>query len=134
MSLEPREFGRGRKPSRNVFGGTLESCSSKPVAGFFRNGCCDTGTEDVGSHTVCAMMTDEFLAFSKARGNDLSTPMPEYGFPGLKAGDRWCLCAPRWQEAFEAGSAPRVVLRATHEGALEHCALADLKRHALDLA
>jgi len=88
----------------------------------------------VGSHTVCAMMTDEFLAFSKARGNDLSTPMPEYGFPGLKAGDRWCLCAPRWQEAFEAGSAPRVVLRATHEGALEHCALADLKRHALDLA
>lgn len=134
MSLEPREFGRGHRPSRNVFGGTLESCSSKPVTGFFRNGCCDTGTEDVGSHTVCAMMTDEFLAFSKARGNDLSTPMPEYGFPGLKAGDRWCLCAPRWQEAFEAGSAPRVVLRATHEGALEHCALADLKRHALDLA
>jgi len=134
MSLEPREFGRGRRPSRNVFGGTLESCSSKPMTGFFRNGCCDTGAADVGSHTVCTVMTDEFLAFSRSRGNDLSTPMPEYGFPGLKAGDRWCLCAPRWQEAFEAGSAPRVVLRATHEGALDHCALADLKRHALDLA
>lgn len=134
MSVEPREFGRGRRPSRNVFGGALESCSSKPVTGFFRNGCCDTGAEDVGSHTVCAVMTDEFLAFSKSRGNDLSTPMPEYGFPGLKAGDRWCLCAPRWQEAFEAGSAPRVALRATHEGALDYCALADLKRHAIDLA
>jgi len=104
------------------------------MTGFFRNGCCDTGAEDVGSHTVCTVMTDEFLAFSRSRGNDLSTPMPEYGFPGLKAGDRWCLCAPRWQEAFEAGSAPRVVLRATHEGALDHCALADLKRNALDLA
>ena len=135
MSLEPKEFGgRGRRPSRNVFGGTLEPCSSKPMTGFFRNGCCDTSTEDVGSHTVCAVMTAEFLAFSRARGNDLSTPMPEYGFPGLNPGDRWCLCAPRWQEAFEAGAAPRVVLRATHEGALDYCALADLKHHALDLA
>ena len=128
--------GRGRReaPSRNVFGGKLEDCSVKPMTGFFRNGCCDTGPEDVGSHTVCVVLTDEFLKFSKSKGNDLSTPMPEYGFPGLKAGERWCLCAPRWQEAFEAGQAPRVVLRATHEGALTHCSLADLKRHAIDLA
>jgi len=104
------------------------------VTGFFRNGCCDTSAEDVGSHTVCAVMTDAFLQFSKAQGNDLSTPLPDFGFPGLKAGDRWCLCAPRWQEAFEAGHAPRVVLRATHQGALEYCALEDLKRHAFDLA
>jgi uncharacterized protein len=126
--------GRGRKPSRNVLGEKLESCSAEPVTGFFRNGCCDTSAEDLGSHTVCAVMTAEFLAFSKARGNDLSTPMPEFGFAGLKPGDRWCLCAPRWQEAFEAGQAPRVALRATHEGALAHCALADLKRFAVDLA
>ena len=126
--------GRGRKPSRNVLGETLESCSGKPVTGFFRNGCCDTSAEDLGSHTVCAVMTAEFLAFSKARGNDLSTPMPEFGFPGLKPGDRWCLCAPRWQEAFEAGQAPRVVLRASHEGALTYCSLQDLKRFAVDLA
>jgi uncharacterized protein len=134
MSVEPKELGRGRRPSRNVFGETLEACSVKPMTGFFRNGCCDTGPEDVGSHTVCTVVTDEFLAFSRAQGNDLSTPMPDFGFPGLKAGDRWCLCAPRWQEALEAGCAPRVVLRATHEGALSHCSLADLKRHALDLA
>jgi uncharacterized protein (DUF2237 family) len=104
------------------------------MTGFFRNGCCDTGPEDVGSHTVCTVVTDEFLAFSQSQGNDLSTPMPDFGFPGLKAGDRWCLCAPRWQEALEAGCAPRVVLRATHEDALSYCSLADLKRHALDLA
>src|SRR5437762_371666 len=126
--------GGGRRPSRNVLGGRLLPCSEDPVTGFFRNGCCDTSAEDVGSHTVCAVMTAEFLAFSKAQGNDLSTPMPQYGFAGLKPGDRWCLCAPRWQEAFEAGKAPRVVLRATHQGALDHCSLADLKRHALDLA
>ena len=128
--------GRGRGPAqpRNVFGGKLEECSIKPMTGFFRNGCCDTSEQDVGSHTVCVVMTDEFLKFSKVRGNDLSTPMPDYGFPGLKAGDRWCLCAPRWQEALEAGQAPRVVLRATHEGALAFCSLADLKRHAIDLA
>ncbi len=126
--------GRGEPQSRNVFGGKLEDCSLKPMTGFFRDGCCNTSPEDVGSHTVCVVMTDEFLAFSKAKGNDLSTPMPEYGFPGLKAGDRWCLCAPRWQEAFKAGKAPRVVLRATHEGALAYCSLADLKRHAIDLA
>jgi uncharacterized protein (DUF2237 family) len=132
----PRGDGGGgrRRPSRNVLGEPLESCSMGPVTGFFRNGCCDTSAEDVGSHTVCVVMTAEFLAFSKARGNDLSTPMPQWGFPGLKPGDRWCLCAPRWQEAFAAGQAPRVALRASHEGALEFCALADLKRYAVDLA
>jgi uncharacterized protein len=126
--------GRGRRPSRNVLGGPLDSCSMTPMTGFFRNGCCDTGPEDVGSHTVCVVLTAAFLEFSKARGNDLSTPLPEYGFPGLKPDDRWCLCAPRWQEALAAESAPRVVLRATHEGALEYCSLADLKRYAIDLS
>jgi uncharacterized protein (DUF2237 family) len=124
----------GRRPSRNVMGGILDICSIKPMTGFFRNGCCDTSAEDLGSHTVCTVMTAEFLAFSKAAGNDLSTPHPEFGFAGLRPGDRWCLCAPRWQEALDANAAPRVVLRATHEGALEHCALADLKRYAVDLA
>ena len=127
-------IGGRKRPSRNVLGGVLENCSLKPMTGFFRNGCCDTGAEDVGSHTVCVVMTAEFLAFSKSCGNDLSTPMPDYGFPGLVPGDRWCLCAPRWQEALEAASAPRVVLRATHEGALEYCDLADLKRYAIDLS
>lgn len=122
-----------KAPSRNVLGGPLAECSKKPMTGFFRNGCCDTGPEDLGSHTVCAVMTADFLAFSKARGNDLSTPMPQYGFPGLKAGDRWCLCARRWQEAKEAGKAPLVVLTATHERALEVCELAALKSHAIDM-
>ncbi len=126
--------GGGRSTARNVLGERLEVCSIKPMTGFFRDGCCNTGREDVGSHTVCVVMTADFLAFSKSCGNDLSTPRPEFGFGGLKAGDRWCLCAPRWQEAFEAGQAPRVALRATHEGALEHCSLADLKRFAVDLA
>ena len=102
------------------------------MTGFFRNGCCETSPQDVGSHTVCAVMTAAFLAFSKARGNDLSTPRPEFGFAGLKPGDRWCLCAPRWQEALEAGSAPQVVLKSTEEGALRWCALEDLKRFAVD--
>jgi len=124
----------GRRPSRNVLGGVLESCSVRPLTGFFRNGCCDTATEDAGSHTVCAVMTDEFLTFSQRAGNDLSTPHPEFGFDGLKAGDRWCLCAPRWQEALAAGQAPRVVLRATEAGALRWCALEDLKRFAVDPA
>jgi len=119
---------------RNVLGEPLEDCSLKPMTGFFRDGCCNTSAEDVGSHTVCAVMTAAFLEFSKSRGNDLSTPIPQFGFPGLKPGERWCLCAPRWQEAFAAGQAPRVVLRATHEGALDHCSLADLKRFAVDLA
>ena len=122
-----------QRPARNVLGGSLQTCSSKPLTGFFRDGCCNTGPSDIGSHTVCAVMTEEFLAYSKHAGNDLSTPVPEYGFTGLKAGDRWCLCAPRWQEAFEAGHPPKVMLTATHEGALEHCALSDLKRHAVDL-
>ena len=126
--------GGGRGTARNVLGEALDVCSIAPMTGFFRDGCCNTGREDVGSHTVCAVMTAEFLEFSKSRGNDLSTPMPEFGFPGLKPGDRWCLCAPRWQEAFEAGQAPRVVLRATHEAALAHCPLADLKRFAVDLS
>lgn len=123
----------GRNPSRNVLGGLLDVCSIRPMTGFFRNGCCDTSPEDLGSHTVCAVMTAEFLAFSKNAGNDLSTPRPEFGFPGLRPGDRWCLCAPRWQEALEAEAAPRVVLRATEAGALEHCSLEDLKRFAVDL-
>ena len=102
------------------------------MTGFFRNGCCDTGPDDLGSHTVCAVLTAEFLIFSRARGNDLSTPRPEFGFPGLEPGQLWCLCAPRWQEAFEAGAAPDVILAACHEGALEHCALDDLKAHAAE--
>ena len=126
--------GGGRKRSgRSVLGGPLAPCSDTPPTGFYRDGCCNTGPEDAGSHTVCAVMTAEFLAFSKARGNDLSTPMPEFQFRGLKPGDRWCLCAPRWQEAFIAGKAPKVVLTATHERALEHTALVDLKRFAVDL-
>ena len=123
-----------RREPRNVLGEPLDTCSIKPTTGFYRDGCCNTGREDVGSHTVCAVMTATFLDFSKSRGNDLSTPIPDLGFPGLKPGDRWCLCAPRWQEAFEAGQAPRVVLRATHEGALSYCSLANLKRFAVDLA
>lgn len=121
-----------RGGARNVLGGQLQICSVAPMTGFFRNGCCHTVPQDVGSHTVCAVMTDDFLAFSKAQGNDLSTPMPEYGFQGLKAGDRWCLCAPRWQEALQAEKAPKVVLRATHEEALRYCSLTDLTRHAVD--
>ena len=104
------------------------------MTGFFRDGCCDTGAEDVGSHTVCAVMTAAFLAFSKSRGNDLSTPMPEFGFPGLKPGDCWCLCAERWKEAFEAGKAPKVRLTATHQATLEVVPLELLKRHAIDLS
>ena len=123
-----------RRPSRNVLGAPLEACGGTPLTGFYRDGCCNTGPEDLGSHTVCAVMTAEFLEFSKRAGNDLSTPMPEYGFPGLKPGDRWCLCAPRWQEALVAGMAPKVALRATHEGALDYASLADLKRFAVDLS
>lgn len=123
-----------RQPPKNVLGEPLQPCSHRPLTGFFRDGCCNTGPEDIGSHTVCAVMTDAFLSFSKAAGNDLSTPMPEYGFPGLKEGDRWCLCAPRWRQAFEVGMAPRVVLAATHERALDIVALHDLKRFAIDLS
>jgi uncharacterized protein (DUF2237 family) len=122
--------GGGRRPARNVLGGALAPCSLAPMTGFFRNGGCDTGPEDIGSHTVCVVMTAAFLAFSKNSGNDLSTPYPAFGFPGLRPGERWCLCAPRWQEALEAGQAPLVVLEATHEGALRYCQLDDLRRHA----
>ena len=120
--------------ARNVLGEPLEPCSMEPRTGFTRSGSCETGAEDLGSHTLCARVTAEFLAFSKARGNDLTTPVPEFGFPGLKPGDSWCLCAARWQEALDAGCAPRVALRATHEGALKVCELADLKRYAVDLS
>ncbi|MBP6097455.1 MAG: DUF2237 domain-containing protein, partial [Methyloversatilis sp.] len=109
---------RGWRPdggAKNVLGGPLEPCSFKPMTGFFRDGCCNTDENDFGSHTVCAVLTDEFLTFSRSRGNDLSTPRPEFDFPGLRAGDRWCLCAARWREAYEAGQAPRVVLVSTHE-------------------
>jgi uncharacterized protein len=124
--------GRRREP-KNVPGDRLEVCSLSPMTGFFREGCCDTSREDIASHTVCAVMTADFLEFSKSCGNDLSTPVPDFGFPGLKPGDRWCLCAPRWQEALQAGRAPRVVLRATDESALSYCSMTDLKRLAVDL-
>jgi uncharacterized protein (DUF2237 family) len=119
---------------RNVFGEPIEICSLNPRTGFYRTGCCHTGAEDVGVHTVCVEVTAEFLAFPRSRGNDLSTPRPEFEFAGLEPGDRWCLCAARWQEAHEAGAAPRVVLAATHEATLDVVELADLKRYALDLA
>jgi uncharacterized protein (DUF2237 family) len=116
--------------ARNVLGGELQPCSVEPLTGFYRTGCCDTGAEDVGVHTVCAAMTAEFLAFSKERGNDLSTPRPEFDFAGLQPGDRWCVCADRWVEAFEADMAPQVVLEATHSSMLEWVDLIDLQRHA----
>ena len=106
-------------PDVNVVGGKLLSCSVEPLTGFYRNGCCSTGPEDIGSHTVCVVLTEEFLEFSKSVGNDLSTPRPEYGFAGLQPGDRWCLCASRWLEAHAAGHAPDVVLGATHSRALD---------------
>jgi uncharacterized protein (DUF2237 family) len=106
-------------PDLNVVGGDLQPCSAEPLTGFYRNGCCSTGPEDVGSHTVCAVMTEEFLEFSRLAGNDLSTPHPEWGFPGLQPGDRWCVCASRWLEADVAGCAPPVVLGATHARALD---------------
>ena len=126
--FDPNEF------ARNVLGEKLQSCSERPVTGFFRDGCCNTSPEDVGVHTVCVVMTAEFLEFSKAHGNDLSTPMPQFGFAGLKPGDQWCLCAARWKEAFDANAAPHVVLRATHEATLEFVSLDDLKKFAIDLS
>ncbi|TFH23841.1 MAG: DUF2237 domain-containing protein [Myxococcales bacterium] len=118
---------------KNVLGTDLETCSLEPETGFYRDGCCRVGPEDIGVHAVCTQMTAEFLEFSKARGNDLSTPRPELGFDGIRPGDRWCLCAARWQEALEAGMAPLVVLSATDAAALEIISLDDLKRQALDL-
>jgi uncharacterized protein (DUF2237 family) len=116
---------------KNVLGGPLLSCSTNPLTGFFRDGCCDTGPDDVGQHTVCALMTREFLEFSVIRGNDLVTPHPEWNFPGLKPGDFWCLCVLRWREGFLAGCAPKVRLEATHEDALKYVRLEDLQAHAV---
>jgi uncharacterized protein (DUF2237 family) len=117
----------------NVLGGSLVCCCTSPLTGFYRDGYCRTGAEDRGLHTVCALVTDEFLEFSKARGNDLSTPRPEFLFPGLSHGDRWCLCVERWKEALEAGCAPQVILEACHISALEFVDLDDLKAHAVTL-
>ena len=119
-----------REPDTNVVGGELLSCSADPLTGFYRDGCCATGVEDVGSHTVCAVMTAAFLEFSALAGNDLSTPRPEWGFPGLSPGDRWCVCASRWLEAYDAGCAPRVVLAATHARALDVVPIDALLAHA----
>ncbi len=116
--------------SLNVFGQPLIPCSLDPLTGFYRDGCCATGPDDTGRHVVCAVVTAEFLQFSRAQGNDLSTPRPEYRFPGLQPGDRWCLCALRWREALEAGMAPTVVLEGTHEAALRYVAMEDLLAHA----
>jgi uncharacterized protein (DUF2237 family) len=119
--------------ARNVLGEPLATCGEDPMTGFFRDGCCRTGPTDLGAHVVCARMTAEFLEYTRSRGNDLSSPVPAAGFPGLKPGDRWCLCAARWREALAAGCAPKVVLQATHEAALETVDLDTLKEHALDL-
>lgn len=121
-----------RYPDTNVVGGRLLECSADPVTGFFRDGCCATGPEDVGSHTVCAIVSDEFLEFSRQAGNDLSTPHPQFGFPGLRNGDRWCLCASRWLEAHRAGYAPKVFLAATHQRALEVVPIELLLEHAVE--
>jgi uncharacterized protein (DUF2237 family) len=119
--------------ARNVLGGPLQSCGDDPLTGFFRDGCCNTGPQDIGLHVVCTRVTEAFLQFSARQGNDLTTPHPEFGFAGLKPGDQWCLCAERWQEAFEQDAAPPVVLAATHEAALTIVSLDDLKKFALDL-
>lgn len=119
--------------SLNVFGEPLQSCSEEPLTGYFRDGCCNTSDTDLGSHTVCVRVTTEFLEFSRFRGNDLSTPHPEFSFPGLAPGDRWCLCAARWLEAHQHGMAPRVYLRSTHQRALEIVPLELLREHAADL-
>lgn len=120
------------RQAKNVLGTDLETCCTDPITGFFRDGCCRTGAEDVGLHLVCAEMTAEFLEYSQAVGNDLSTPNPLYDFPGLKPGDRWCLCALRWKQAYEAGVAPPVVLAATHISMLEYVSLDELRAFALD--
>jgi uncharacterized protein (DUF2237 family) len=130
MAVRDLSQGEGTEAARNVLGGPLEPCSFEPNTGFFRDGHCHTCAQDHGSHTVCAVMTAEFLAFSKSRGNDLTTPMPQYDFPGLKPGDHWCLCASRWLEAHEAGKAPKVNLGATNEGALAIVPLQALQEHA----
>ena len=118
--------------AKNVLGTDLQTCSTDPMTGFFRDGCCNTGASDTGLHLICSIMTAEFLEFSKSRGNDLSTPNPLYQFAGLQPGDRWCLCAARWKEAFDAGCAPQVVLEATHLSAIEFATLEELQEHAAD--
>ena len=124
-------FSSNGKTPHNVLGGALELCCSAPVTGFYRDGYCKTGPEDNGRHVICAEMTEEFLKYTFSRGNDLMTPRPEYRFPGLRPGDRWCLCALRWREALEAGKAPPVILEATHQKALEYVSIDDLKAYAL---
>ena len=119
--------------ARNVLGGELAVCSKDPVTGFFRDGCCNTNGDDGGMHTVCALMTEEFLTFSKERGNDLSTPRPEYHFPGLKPGNQWCVCLLRWKEALDSGAAPPVVLEATHASVVEFIDLETLREHSVDV-
>ena len=128
-----RDASKGGSSARNVLGGELLCCCAAPPTGFYRDGYCHTGLQDLASHTVCARMSQAFLDFSAARGNDLVTPRPEFLFPGLKAGDRWCLCVSRWKEAFDAGVAPSVWLLATHERALDVVTLEQLTKHALDL-
>jgi uncharacterized protein (DUF2237 family) len=125
--------GNGHHPKpRNVLGGELQSCCTDPMTGFFRDGSCNTGPDDVGRHTVCIVATDKFLEYSKSAGNDLSTPMPQYAFPGVKDGDRWCLCVTRWRQALEDGMAPQVVLESTHESALQVVKLEDLREYAAE--
>jgi uncharacterized protein len=119
--------------ARNVLGGPLDSCGDDPVTGFYRDGCCNTGPEDLGSHTVCAVVSAQFLAHQREVGNDLSTPRPEYGFAGLQPGDRWCVCAARWQQAYDDGSPAPVVLAATHARALEVVSLEAMQEHAVDV-
>lgn len=119
--------------AKNVLGGDLRICCVAPVTGFYRDGRCETGPMDVGTHVVCAQVTEDFLAFTQSRGNDLSTPRPQFNFPGLKGGDRWCLCASRWKEAYDAGVAPPIVLHATHEAMLQYVPLEELKQFAIDL-
>ena len=118
--------------AKNVLGEELEPCSMQPLTGFYRSGCCETGPDDLGRHTVCAIVTADFLEFSRSRGNDLSTPAPQYGFPGLKPGDRWCLCVDRWIEAYQAGKAPWIVLRATHESVRESVSMEVLNQYAYE--
>ncbi|NJL87323.1 MAG: DUF2237 domain-containing protein [Leptolyngbyaceae cyanobacterium SM1_1_3] len=115
----------------NVLGGKLQTCCTSPMTGYYRDGLCSTGAGDVGVHVVCAEMTEDFLTYTKAQGNDLSTPMPMHQFPGLKPGDRWCLCASRWKEAYDAGVAPPVVLEATHAAALEYASMDEMKQHCV---
>jgi uncharacterized protein len=118
--------------AKNVLGGDLKTCCTSPMTGYYRDGTCNTGAGDMGAHLICAQMTQEFLEFSQARGNDLTTPQPMFAFPGLKPGDRWCLCAPRWKEALDAGMAPPVLLQSTHALAVEYVLLNELKAYAID--